>query len=311
MPKRPLTNGASSSDKKIAPSKIDAGYVIKSSACILLFFAAVAFFSYVCRQLSDNYMLLLMPTTYATVAWLVNLGVSVFLLVIMAGIVAVLVRPYWLVIATFVVSAVLYPLIMGSSNAVWITAGVFAALMCLFLMYVSKQLSNQINFSAHPLSDMKLLLLSLLAIQVCVAFGLGYVNDSARRNYILPPEIKTQIVGGLMSQATGMINSQKAAPALKKVALDEAGKKAQTASDDIEKQFQGIKTYIPIVLGVLLFFVLQTIFLILGFVPIACAKLLFFLLRITHFANVSVETKEVKHLTLKPVPLATNGKQSK
>jgi hypothetical protein len=92
--------------------------------------------------------------------------------------------------------------------------------------------------------------------------------------------------------------------------LDAANKKAQAAADDIEKQFLPVKKYMPIVLGVLLFFVLQTILLILGFVPILCVNLLFFILKITRFANVKVETKEVKHLTLETVPLAS-GKQGK
>lgn len=311
MSKRPLNNGAGDSDKKRQPSKIDAGYVIKTIICILLFFAAVAFFSFVCRQLSDNYMLLLIPTTAATVTWLGNLGVAILVFAIMAGVVAILIRPYWIVIVTFFLSALLYPLIVGLSLATLITAGVFAVLMCLFLLYIARQLKNQINFSAHPLSDMKLLLLSLLAVQVCVAFGMGYVYDSARRNYVLPPEIKAQIAGGLLGQATANINQAKATPAQKKTALDAAGKQVQTTADDLEKQFQAVKSYIPAVLGVILFLLLQTVLLIFGFVPIAIAKLLLILLKITHFANVTVETREVKHLTLKPVPLASSNKQSK
>lgn len=312
MPKRPLTNGSGSSDKKRPPSKIDAGYVIKTIVCILLFLASVAFFAYVCRQLSDNYMLLLIPTTYATVTWLGNLGVAILFLAIMAGVVAILVRPYWLVIVTFLLSAVLYPLIVGPSLATWIVAGVFAVLMGVFLLYVANQLKNQINFSAHPLSDMKLLLLSLLVIQVCVAFGLGYVHDSASRNYLLPPEIKTPIAGTILNQLKiNIIDPTQATAAQKKTALADATKNTQNMMDDLEKQLQPVKVGIPIALGVLLFFLLQTMILILGFVPIVIARLLFILLRITHFAHVTVETKEVKHLTLKPVPLATSNKSSK
>lgn len=256
-------------------------------------------------------MLLLIPTTAATVTWLGNLGVAILVFAIMAGVVAILIRPYWIVIVTFFLSALLYPLIVGLSLATLITAGVFAVLMCLFLLYIARQLKNQINFSAHPLSDMKLLLLSLLAVQVCVAFGMGYVYDSARRNYVLPPEIKAQIAGGLLGQATANINQAKATPAQKKTALDAAGKQVQTTADDLEKQFQAVKSYIPAVFGVILFLLLQTVLLIFGFVPIAIAKLLLILLKITHFANVTVETREVKHLTLKPVPLASSNKQSK
>ncbi|MDD5726060.1 MAG: hypothetical protein PHC53_01460 [Patescibacteria group bacterium] len=305
MSKRPLTNG---SGEKRLPSKIDAGYVIKTIVCVLLFLAAVAFFAYVCRQLSDNYMLLLMPTTYATVTWLINFGVAILVFAIMAGVVAILVRPYWIVIVAFLLSALLYPLIVGMNLATWIVAGVFAILMCIYLLYIARQLKNQINFSAHPLSDMKLLLLSLLVAQVCVAFGLGYIQDSARRNYVLPPEIKAPIASGLLSQATANINQAKATDAQKKVAVEAANKQVKTTVDDLEKQFQAIKYMIPYVLGVLLFFLLQTILLVLGFLPIAIARLLFMLLKVTRFANVTVETREIKHLTLKPVPLASSGK---
>ncbi|MFA6099355.1 MAG: hypothetical protein WC750_00575 [Patescibacteria group bacterium] len=312
MSKRPLTNGSDASNKKRPPSKIDAGYVIKTIVCILLFLASVAFFAYICRQLSDNYMLLLIPTTSATATWFGNLCVAVLFLAIMAGVVAILVRPFWLVIIAFLLSAVLYPLIVGPSLATWIAAGVFAVLMCIFLLYVANQLKNQINFSAHPLSDMKLLLLSLLVVQVCVAFGLGYVQDSVRRNYLLPPEIKSQIAGTIYNQLKiNIIDPSQTTAAQKKTALAEATKNSQTAVDDLDKQLQPVKNYIPVVLGILLFFLLQTMVLILGFVPIVIARLLFMLLKITHFAHVTVETKEVKHLTLKPVPLATSNKSSK
>lgn len=308
MSKRPLTNGAGESDKKRPPTKIDAGYVIKTIVCVLLFLAAVAFFAYVCRQLSDNYMLILMPTTAATVIWFINLGVAILVFAIMAGVVAILVRPYWIVIVAFLLSAVLYPLIVGSSMATWIVAGVFAVLMCIYLLYIARQLKNQINPSAHPLSDMKLLLLSLLVVQICVAFGLGYIYDSTRRDYVLPPEIRAPIASGLLSQATANINQAKATDAQKKVALEAANKQVQTTVDDVEKQFQAVKYAIPYVLGVLLFFILQTILLVLGFLPIAIAKLVFIILKATRFAHVTVETREIKHLTLKPVPLASSGK---
>lgn len=311
MSKRPLNNGSDASSKKRSPFKISAGYVIKTVVCALLFLASVAFFAYICRQLSDNYMLLLIPTTSATATWFGNLGVAIFVLAIMAGVVAILVRPYWIVIVTFLASAVLFPLMVESTFSTWIVAGIYAVLMGIYLLYVANQLRNQINFSAHPLSDMKLLLLTLLAVQVCVAFGLGYMHDASRRGYLIPPEIKAPIVNGLLGQAKGSIDQAKATPAQKKTALDDATKKSQTTVDDMEKQLQPVKNYIPVALGVILFFFLQTIFLILGFVPIVFARLLFMLLKITHFANVTVETKEVKHLTLKPVPLASSGKSSK
>jgi len=310
MPRQPLLNRSDASTKQLPALEISAGYVIKTIACVLLFFAAVVYFSYVCRELGDNYMLVLIPTTVASLTWLIKLGVSISIFVLMAGVVALLVRPYWIVISAFLLSAFAFPLIVGPSNPTWIAAGVFAVLLCLFLLYVAKQLKNQINFSAHPLSDMKLLLLSILAAQVCVAFGLGYIQDSTRRNYIVPPEIKTPIVAWLFSQAEAAINQQKATPAQKKIALEEARKKTQATVDDVEKQMPpAAKGAIPIVLGVSLFLLLQTILLVLGFVPILFAKLLFFLLRLTRFANVTVETKEVKHLTLKSVPLASSGKQ--
>jgi len=179
-------------------------------------------------------------------------------------------------------------------------------LMCVFLGFVANQLKNQINFSAHPLSDMKLLLLSLAAVQVCVAFGLGYVQDASRRGYILPPEVKTPIASGLLGQAKANIESQKATPAQKKIAIDDATKKAQATVDDFEKQFIPIKQYIPFSLGFLLFILLQAILLVFGFVPIVLARLLFIILKVTRFAEVKVETREIKHLTLSHLPLATD-----
>lgn len=307
MPQRPSPTGNAASGKKRPSSDVrcpalGVGYFIKTAVCVLAFLGAMAAFCFVCKTPADRYLLLLMPSREATLPWFAWFGVTILLVAVFAGVAAVLVRPFWVALLMMIAAAALYPLILGLNTATLVSAGVFALLMIAFLAFVSRQLKNQIHFSAHPLSDMKLLLLSLLLALVCVAFGSGYAADAARRNYVIPPEIRAPLTDAVFGFYKSTIESQakqqNAKPAQVTAAMDSARQQALKMADDAEKSIQPAKPFIPAALGVLLFLFLQSVFLILGFVPILIAGLVLWLLRLTKFARTEVETREVTHLTL-------------
>jgi hypothetical protein len=289
-----------SSNKKRVPQKLDAGYAIKTGACILFFLCAMGYFSSVCAEVSNNYLFILFPSAAVTVPWLVRLGVSALLLVLMAGVVAVLVRPFWLAAIAYFLAAIIYVMSIGSGIATLIVAGIFFLFMLAFQRFVSKQLKNQINFTPHPLTDMNMLLLLIMSVMVSAAFGIGYVTDAAKRSYLLPPEAKPLISNMMMGQAKSSIDAQKGTPEQKKAALESATKQVGGTVDGIEKSLLPLKPAIPYLLGIILFSALVSIFSILGFVPILLGKILFRLFRMTRFTNDTVETLEVRHITLAP-----------
>lgn len=274
----------------------DAAHLIKVAACIVAFICAAAFLAVTNKELQNDYLLLFTAST--AVPWLLRLGAAMVLFVMLSGIVSVLVRPVWLALVASMIASVLYALILGSDLATWASSGLIAAMLFIFMLYVGNQLKNQINFSAHPLSDMKLLLLSVLTISTCVSFGLGYLADSSRRDYLVPPGIKTALVDFTMSLTQGSIDAQSLPPALKKAATDQVRKTVASGLDDAEKSLQPYKSSIPVLLGVTLFSLLSTVLFVLAFVPLLLTRLVFAFLRLTGFAKVATETREVKHLVI-------------
>lgn len=282
--------------------KLDAVVVAKTACCVIFFIVCVGFFAKVSAALSNDYFLLIMPTAGKTIPWLIRLAISSLLFAVSAGVVAVIVRPIWIAVLTYLVGAFLYVLIAGSSSATWIVAAIIFVCMSLYALYISKQLRNQVNFSLHPLSDMKVLLFSLLAALISVSFALGYSTDSARHGgYILPPEIKTLGVNYLYDQQKPLIDAQPGTKAQKEKALKAAHDKMQSTVDDMEKGLKPIQVGIPFMLGVSLFFIIQLIFILLSFVAMASLSLLFFILKVTHFTHLANEMREVTYITLEPV----------
>lgn len=282
--------------------KIDAVVVAKTSICVILLIVCVGFFAKVSASLSDDYFLLIMPTAAKTIPWLIRLAISSLLFAVSAGVVAVIVRPVWVAVLTYLAGAFVYVFVVGANNTTWIVAGIIFACMSLYALYVSKQLKNQVNFSLHPLSDMKMILFSLLAALISVSFALGYSTDSARHGgYIFPPEIKTLGVNYLYDQQKPLIEKQPGTKAQKEKALKAAREKMQSTIDDAEKAFKPIQTAIPAMLGASLFFIAQLVFILLSFVAMGLLSLLFFILKITHFTHLANEMREVTYITLEPV----------
>ncbi|MFH1012347.1 MAG: hypothetical protein V1760_01230, partial [Candidatus Peregrinibacteria bacterium] len=275
---------------KQLPKKMNAVCVVKTAVCILLFLVALALFAYACRDLVNNFLWILSPSLKTTVSWLIRVSVYALLLGIMVGVVTVLVRPVWLAFATYLVAALIFPLIVGFGTATWITAGVFFLLLSLYLTYITGQLKNQIHFSSHPLSDMKVILFLVLTVLASVAVAMSYTKDSVQRNYIFPPEVKGPVIELLVTQAKPLVMAQAPASATAKqkdVAMQAVRQKIQSFVDDGEKKIQPYQSAIAPVLGVFAFSLLSIVFLVLAFLSVFILTPLFFLLRITHFVNVA------------------------
>ena len=267
-------------------------FSVRVLICIAAFLGTMAAFSYVTRDL---------PTAKeAIVPWFIRLSAFSVLLAVFAGVVVVLVRPLWIVIVTYFIAAVLYPLIIGVNAATLIGAGVFFIFLVLYVTTVARQLNNQVHFSTHPLSDMKVLLFLILSVLATLTFGLGYTRDAASRNYIIPPEVKAPIVNMIIEQGKSLLDKQTGSPAQKKEALRQFSQKTQEVADEYEKKIIPYRNYIPVIIDIILFSLLGTVFLVLSFIMPFVLKLVFLILKITHFSHEFAEMREVRYLTLEP-----------
>lgn len=273
-------------EKNSASKKPNAAYFIKTAVCVILFLGSMFAFAFVCRALVQNYALLFTSGMKIIIPLFIRLLISVFALFIMAAVVAVLVRPMWVAIPAYFVAAAMYPLIVDANTYMWAAAGVFALLMVIYEFSIAKNLKNQVEFSIHPLADMRGIFLTLLAALVAVAFGLGYSADSESRGYvIIPPDAKTSAEDFLLKQAGPILEQQPATPAQKQTLLKEMKKKMQGMMDDFEKKAQPFRLAVAIVLSVTLFYLLKIVFWLLGFILLPFLHLIFFILKKTRFTH--------------------------
>lgn len=278
--------------KILQTSKNNWGHPVKLIACIAAFIAAMTFFSIMCARLVNNY--------FITVDWFVNFGISALLIFIMLGVTAVLVRPFWLALATYFSGAVIYAVFTGMGIVSWIAAAVCFALLFFYLLFESGQLKNQIKFSTHPLGDKNMLLCSLFAALVAVSLSFGYSADSLKRAYIFPPQIKSAVMDQATAQFKSAIEKQspKASEKQKQSALKTSLENVRKMMDDVEKNAQPYKNYISIFIGLFAFIIFQIVLFLIAFVAQILLKFVFWLFNVTHYTNSIVEKIEVKRLTL-------------
>lgn len=276
-------------------SKKDIGYIIRIAVCCLAFLAAAAYFFYSCKILADNYLAI------ASMFWLVNFIAASIVFTVILALTVVLIRPFWIAIIAYGLGAVLYCFMIGFSKPVFIAAGLFLVLMVLYLSFEIRQLNNQIRFSTHPLGDKKILICLLLAVMISVAFGTGYLQDSIKRNYVVPSEIKTLLMNQMTNVAEKMLSGQKIAAQQKQAAIKQTKERMQGMMNDAEKNLKQAQKYIPIILGVVAFFCFQTVLFLLSFVSALLIPLAFWFLKTTHFIHIAVEKCETQHLTLRKI----------
>lgn len=293
------SNG-SAAPKVSAPKKpLTTAHIIKVAACAVIFLVAMVLFSIVCRQVTNDYLMILLPKIDTIVSWLIRLSVCTLFLALMIGIIIVLERPFWLDAVLFFLAAVIFVFVLGTETAVWIAAVVFFLFLLLHSSLAVKQFKNQINFSVHPLSDRNLIFFSVLTMLVAVAFGIGVSKDMTRHNYVIAPEINEIAVSYLVSQVQGKITSQRLTPAKEKEALNAIHESAQAfVNDNVAKPLTPYADKIPLALAAVVFLVLEILFVLLSFIYLLLVRALIGIFRVTHFAMIEMETREVKHLAI-------------
>jgi len=278
---------------------VSLGYVIRISACLLAFFAASAYVAHACSVVADNYLLLAaIPASGALISWAINLGISIVLFVFAVGLVAALVRPMWVAMIGYVVGAVLFPLIVGSSIITWVVALIFAGVLILYLVSIVRLFANQIEVSTHPLGEKKMLISLLISILISVSVAIGYINDSTARNYVIPPEGETAYSQYMMKMAESLVDQQNGTAKQKEAALKEAGKKVDETFDKVEQSLKPVQKHIPILIGVVVFSLVQMVLIFVVMLVAVLIPLLFLILKAARFIHVVTEKREVSRWTL-------------
>ena len=284
--------------KKSRENKINWILIAKTAALILLLLAAAWFFGVVCERIQNGYLNILLVGKD-----IIDLGINVVIastLFCMAlEIAATLIRPFWVMLISLVLTA---PAIMAgwefSQNTAIVTL-LFAAIAIFHAYSVKHKLNNQIAFSLHPLFDAQKLLIMGLTGVICASFALGYFADATKNNFAIPPQAKETISKYLIDTTRQTIEKDSK---LKKDQVTDAVTKSQQQYDkmltDIETQIKPQIQNVAIFMGIMLFFILYTAMILLGLLILFVLEIIFPILKITRFTKLQTEMAEIKKLTL-------------
>ncbi len=257
----------------------DVARIVKTVVFIALLLGASAYFGITCHRIGGvGDGIFSLPNE--------NLGIFLWMLLafalmfITAGLVAMLLRPYWVCVVAFALSSLTILFLWGLSP---VSGGVVAFYFLAGLLYsrgVIEGLEERIKFSLRPLTDSQGLLLFLLVVAVCASFYLGYAKDIEEEGFQMP-----QFVTDL-----GV-----------KIANPGSGTEAQFRVQferQLDDTIRPYEQYIPVVVAIALFAVLQIVVRVLSWISLGFLAGIFFLLLHLGVTRRVTEMREVERITL-------------
>ncbi|MDI6809974.1 MAG: hypothetical protein QME66_13570, partial [Candidatus Eisenbacteria bacterium] len=209
--------------------------VVKTTILVAVLIITNALLGVVCGRVYRQYEALFSPGPE-----LLNLAIWVFgtiaLVVMAAGLLVALVRPFWVIIVAFALSVLALILAWEISIMSLALGLVYLVLATVYARSVVGELNDRTNFSVRPIKEGQRGLVMALILLVSISFGLGYREDAMRRGFIFPPAY-TQIVEDIVfPRLQAQIESQsEMRPEEKAAALEKA-------KQEFEQSWVGMET---------------------------------------------------------------------
>ena len=213
-----------------------------------------------------------------------------------AGLVAALLKPYWVSAIAFALAGALLWMGLGGGLRHGVLAIIFFLLSLLYSWGVSSELANRIHFSVRPIGESQGTLVLALTTIACAGFYFGYDALIKREGFTIPPAT----VDMVMEVVKRQVEAQPQLPPEEKERILEDLRREmdKQLKEQLEVRLKPYERLIPIVTAVSFFFTLRTALTFLSWIPTWGLKLVFPLLEAVRFTNVATETREVSRLVL-------------
>lgn len=273
--------------------------VVKSIFLALLLIAASYFFGLWCGRFGQAYTFLFQPgrELLELAIWLL---LAILLVVVTAGLVAALLRPLWVALVVFALSAA--AMILGWEVGIWpgLLGLLYFALSLFYTRGVTKELDERLRFSVDPVSRGLSLLLLVLALMACGSLYLGYAAYIEEEGFTLPSAFKEMVTKMTIVPMREAIEARTdIPPEAKVIALKEVEEGFEEMwMGPLEEMIKPYERLIPVVVAVSTFMTLQTVLSLLSWIPGLFLAIIFPTLQITGVTKVVRETREVERLAI-------------
>jgi len=225
---------------------------------------------------------------------------AIVVVAVTAGLVAALLRPLWVALVAFALSAL--AMILGWQVGIGpVLLGLLYFVICLlYARGVTKALDERLRFSVDPVSRGLSLLLMVLALVACGSLYIGYAAQIEKEGFTFPPAFKEMMTKMTITPMREAIEARAdLTPEEKERALAEMEEGFEEMwMGPLEEMIKPYERFIPVVMAIGTFMTLQTILGLLSWVPGLILAMIFPLLEITGMTRVVRETREVERLVI-------------
>ena len=272
--------------------------VAKIVALVLLLIAAGAFFGIACQRINQQYELLL-ALDRDMLPSLAQLLLAVAGVAVIGGLVAALVRPTWISVVGFALSAVAAFLAWELSLASGLSALIYFVVGALYGRGVAEALDKRVSFSVEAIAGSQSTLLAGLAIAAAVSLYFGYAAQVREEGFEFPPAVGEAITEFSMAPMKSQIEARTDLTAREKEAAAEQMREGfDQWMASMEETIEPYERFVPIAVAFMLFQVLAVINSLFFWVPMVVLGVLVPILTAVGAVKKTTETREVERLSL-------------
>ena len=254
---------------------------------------AGGFFGLVLRWADNGWEYLMPPTWDAFYLGIWFIG-AVLAVAITGGLVAVLLRPFWVAAVAFAVSALAMFFTWDISMIGIIVAVIYLLMGLLYVLAVRGEIENRIKFSVWHLMRPQIILLVLLTAFLSTSIYFGYAEEIDRNGFSMSEETidwvvevaDEHIIDRILPEGT--LNNRE-----RQDAVDEL---RDYLENDVKSDMEPYEDYTPVGLAAIVFGIMTPIAFLFSWIPILILSLVFILL--IRFGAVKKSAKAVEVIRL-------------
>lgn len=265
----------------------------------ILLIAAGFLFGRACEQVSRQYQLVLMLDRgfLYVLLWLVAAMATV---AVTGGLVAALVRPLWVCVAAFAVSALAVLIAWEVSLASGVVTLIYLAVSLLYCRGVAEALDNRLKFSVEPISGSQSTLLAGLAIAASASLYFGYAAEIQEQGFAFPPAVRETLSEMSMAPIRAQIEARTDLTSEEKdtlLAQASEGFEEQWITP-VEETIGSYQEFVPWVIAFSLFQLLAVLNSLFSWIPIVILAVIFPILAGLGVTETVIETREMERLII-------------
>jgi hypothetical protein len=248
--------------------------IIKIVVFGALLAGAGCFFGLVLRWAGDGWEHLIPPTWDAIYLGIWFLG-AILAVAVAGGLVAMLLRPFWVAATAFAVSALALFLTWEISVVSIIVAMIYLLVGLLYVAGVRREVENRIRFSVWHLMRPQLTLFVMLAAIACTSLYFGYAAEIDKEGFSIPEKTVDWVVEIADEHLIDRILPANTTTVEREEALTEL---RDYLEGDIESDIEPYEGYTPVGLAAIAFGILTPATLLISWIPLSILSLAFLIL---------------------------------